>query len=171
MGRKPNVARFPLAGSGAPEVQVMRYATGQTFSEFAFVVASSAGEITECAADPTSILGLALGGAGKGPGYDMPNSSQTTQFTGRAQEVPVAILNRNTVLSIRGISGATDPVTPTQTNIDEQYGIAKTAGGDWVLDLAETTTKSFEVVDIDTDLNIFLVKPIHDLTINILQRP
>jgi hypothetical protein len=173
MGRKPNVARFPGTGSGAPEVQVMRYTTGQTFIEYALVVLTAAGEVSECAADPTSLLGLSLGGAGKGPGYDMPNAGSTTQFTGRAQEVPVAIFNRNTVLSIRGINGATDPVTPLQTNIDEQYGVAKTAGGDWVLDLAETTAKVFEVVDIDTDLNIFLVKPIDGSVggTSVIQRP
>jgi hypothetical protein len=167
MGRKPNTARFPLAGSGAPEVQVLRYTTGQTFTEYALVTETAAGEISECGADPTAVLGLSLGGAGKGPGYGMANSAETVFVTGRNQEVPVAIFNRNTVFSIRGVNGATDPVVPIQTHIDEQYGVVKTAGGDWVLDFAEVTTKVFEIVDIDVDLNMFLVKPLEI----VLQRP
>lgn len=167
MGRKPNTARFPGTGSGAPETQTMRYTTGQTFIEYALVVETAAGEVSECGADPTSVLGLSLTGAGKGPGYDMPNASSTQFVTGRNQEVGVAIFNRNTVFSIRGVNGGTDPVTPLQTHIDEQYGVLKTAGGDWVLDLSETSAKVFEVVDIDADNLYFLVKPLEA----VLQRP
>lgn len=167
MGRKFNTARFPLAGSGAPEVQEMEYTAGQTFIEFALVVIEAAGTIAECGADPTTVLGVALGGAGKGPGYDMPNASSTQFVTGRKATVPVAIANRNTVFSCRAINGGTDPVTPTTTMIDEQYGVAKTAGGDWVLDIAETSAKVCEIVDIDIDNKIFFVKFLEA----VLQRP
>lgn len=167
MGRGINTARFPLAGNGAPEIQAVRYTTGQTFREFALVVETAAGEVSECGADPASVLGVALTGAGKGPGYDMANNSQIGFVTGRNQEVSVAIFNRNTVFSIRGVNGGTDPVTPLQTHIDEQYGVAKAADGEWVLDIAETVAKVFEVVDIDVDLNCFLVKPLEA----VLQRP
>lgn len=167
MGRKPNTARFPGTGSGAPEIQTMRYTTGQTFTEYAFVVETAAGEVSECGADPATVLGLSLTGAGKGPGFDLPNSSSTVFVTGRNQEVGVAIFNRNTVFSIRGVNGGTDPVIPLQTHIDEQYGVLKTGAGDWVLDFTETTAKVLEIVDIDTDLNMFLVKPLEA----VLQRP
>lgn len=161
MGRKPNTARFPLAGSGAPEIQVMKYATGQTFGAYSFVTLDAAGEvIVHAGGTDLALLGLALGGAGRGPGYGMANDDDTQFVTGRAQEVPIAIANRNTVFSIRGVNGGTDPVTPLQTHINEQYGIILTAGGDWALDLAEVTTLIFEIVDIDTDLNMFLVKPL-----------
>jgi hypothetical protein len=58
---------------------------------------------------------------------------------------------------MRGVNGGTDPVTPAQTNINEQYGVVKT-GDDWVLDLAETVAKVFEIVDIDIDNKIFFCK-------------
>lgn len=159
MGRRPNTARFPLAGTGAPEVQVMKYATGQTFTAYALVTLNASGEVIEHAGGTDlALLGVSLGAPGTGPGYGMANDAQTQFVTGRSQEIPIAIANRNTVFSIRGVNGGTDPVTPLQTHIGEEYGILKTAGGDWVLDLAETTTKIFEIVDIDTDLNCFMVK-------------
>lgn|SRR5574338_1268173 len=161
MGRTPNTARFPGTGSGAPEIQVIKYATGQTFKPYAIVTENTSGEVVEHAGGTDlAVLGVALGGAGRGPGYGMANDAQTVFVTGRSQEVPIAIFNRETVFSIRAVNGGTDPVIPLQTHIGEQYGILKTADGDWVMDIAETITKIFQIVDIDTDLNMFLVKPL-----------
>lgn len=167
MGRKFNTARFPLAGSGAPEIQEMEYTAGQTFIYGALVLIEAAGTIAECGADPTTVLGVSMTSAGVGPGYDMANASTTQFVTGRKATASVAIANRNTVFSCRGINGGTDPVTPAVTNIDEQYGVAKTAGGDWVLDIAETSAKVVEIVDIDVDNKIFFVKFLEA----VLQRP
>jgi hypothetical protein len=167
MGRKMNTARFPGSGTGAPEVQVLTYTAGQTFLPYALVVAAAAGTIEECGADPASILGVALGGAARNPGYGMANDAQTGFVTGRLAEVPVAIANRSTVFSARGVNGGTDPVIPLATHITEQYGVAKTAGGDWVIDFAETVAVAVEIVDIDVDNNFFLFKFLED----VLQRP
>ena len=134
-------------GDTSPEVRSMAYTTGQVFKKYALVVLTSAGEVSEAGADPTGVVGVALQGAGTGLGYGVPNSAETTVVTGRLQEVSVALANRKTIFSGRGVNGGTDPVVPLQTHIGEQYGVAK-VGDDWVIDLAETATKVVEIVDI-----------------------
>lgn len=156
MGRIIQPARIPGSGAAAPDVLSGVYATGQTFIKGALLTYNAAGELTECAADPAAVAGVALEKAGSKPGFDAANSP--TVVTGRVQEVSFAKANRSTVFSMRAINGGTDPVTPLQTNIDEAYGVAKTAAGEWVLDLAETTAKVFEIVDIDVDQKIFFCK-------------
>jgi hypothetical protein len=156
MARTFNVStRFKTA----PNIQTMRYATGQTFTLGALLTENSSGELIECSADPASVYAVAAQGAGTGPGYDLANASITTVVTGRSQEVSVYVLDRNMVFSARGVNGGTDPVLPLQTHIDEQYGVAK-VGNDWVIDLAETTAKVVEIVDIVNydGMNFFLVK-------------
>jgi hypothetical protein len=156
MGRVFQPARNPGAGVAAPSIISGAYTTGQTFKKGAVLVQTAAGTLSEAGADPSAdIAGVALEGAGTKPGYDMANSDQILQVTGRVQEVSYAKAKSGTVFSGRGINGGTDPVTPAQTNIHEQYGIAKTAAGEWVIDLAEVTTKSIEIVDIDIEQKIF----------------
>lgn len=145
MGRSFNVAR--RTGTTAPRVQSIAYATGQTFKAYALVVLNTSGEVVECGADPTAVLGVALQAAGSGPGYGLPNTAETTVVTGRLQEVVVALADREQEFSARGVNGGTDPVVPLQTHIGEQYGVAK-VGNDWVIDFAETTTKVVEITDI-----------------------
>lgn len=156
MGRIFQPARNPGAGVAAPNILSGAYTTGQTFKKGAVLVQTAAGTLSESGADPTAdIAGVALEGAGTKPGYDMANSSQILQVTGRVQEVSYAKAKAGTVFSGRGINGGTDPVIPLQTHIHEQYGVAKTAAGEWVIDLAETTAKVVEIVDIDVDQKIF----------------
>jgi hypothetical protein len=145
--------------NAAPRVQSIAYTTGQTFKAGALVLLTAAGEVSECAADPAAVLGVALQGAGTGPGFDLPNSSVTTVVTGRAQEVSVLIADDETQFYARGVNGGTDPVLPLQTHIGEQYGVAK-VGNDWVIDFAETTAKVVEIVDIvpSPDGSFFLCK-------------
>lgn len=143
--------------NAAPRVQCMAYATGQVFKAQALVVLNANGEIVECGADPVAVLGIALNGAGTGPGYDLPNSSVTTVVTGRVQEVSVLIANDTDEYYARGVNGATDPVLPLQTHIGEQYGVAK-VGNDWVIDFAEVTVKSVEITDILPESNHFVFK-------------
>jgi hypothetical protein len=145
MGRRPNVAKTPYGG--APQVQAMKYATGQVFKSYAMVVDDANGEVVECGADPQSILGVALQGAGTGPGFGFPNAAETTVVTGRNQEVSVALADRVSHFSARGVNGGTDPVLPLQTHIGEQYSLAK-VGDDWVIDIANPTTPAVEIVDI-----------------------
>lgn len=153
MGRSFNTGRFPIGE--APDVLSVGYTTGQTFKRLALVKLDAAGTVSECGADPAKVYGVALQGAGTGYGYDMGNN--ITQIQGAQQEVSVAVANRATVFSCRGVNGGTDPVTPLQTHIGESYGVAK-VGDDWVMDLAETVALVVVVVDIDVDNKVFFVK-------------
>lgn len=152
MGRSFNLARTP---SGTPNSQSLVATAGQTFKKYALVVDTAAGTISECGADPASVLGVSMMGAFTGRGNN--NADSPVVVTGQDTEVVVAIADRSQIFSCRGINGATDPVTPAITNIGEQYGVAKVAD-DWVLDLAEVTVKQCEIVDIDVDAKIFFVK-------------
>jgi hypothetical protein len=153
MGRKIQPARN--IGTGVPSVLSVVYTTGQTFKKGALLTYAAAGTVSECGADPATVAGVALEAAASKPGFDAANSP--TVVTGRVQEVSMAVADRHTVFSCRGINGGTDPLTPTQTMINEQYGVAK-VGDDWVLDQAETTATIFEIVDIDIDNKLFFVK-------------
>ncbi len=153
MGRTFNVGRMP--NGDAPNVIALPYTTGQTFKKGALLVTVAAGTVSECGADPTKVVGVSGIDAGTGPGFGM--SDNITQVTGREQVVSVQIADRSTVFTCRGINGATDPVTPAITNIQEKYGVAK-VGVDWVMDMAETTALVVHIVDVDVDAKIFFVK-------------
>jgi hypothetical protein len=140
-----------------PQVQSVAYANGQTFTKGALLVDDTNGNAVECGADPASIWGVALEDAGSKLGYGYANPSQTTVVTGRAQEVSMAVADRDTVFSGRGVNGGTDPVLPLQTHIGEPYGVVK-VGSDWVIDFAETVNTRLRIVDIRTEDNTFLFK-------------
>ena len=154
MGRKFYPADFP---GNSPRIQRMAVTAAQTFKAGALVLTSAAGTISECGADPATITGVALQDAFSGPGYNAADTP--TVVTGRDSDISVAIATRDTIFSGRGINGGTDPVIPLQTHIGETYGVAKT-GDDWVIDFAEVTTMSVEVVDIDLTMgtNMFFFK-------------
>jgi hypothetical protein len=154
MGRSFQTGRFP--SGEAPSVLEMQYANGQTFLKGALVKLNADGTISECGADPALITGVALEAAGSRPGFNAANNPALVQ--GGMQVVSVAIADRTTIFSCRGVNGGTDPVTPALTNIGEDYGCAKTGAGDWVLDLAEVTTKQWRIVDVDVDNKVFFVK-------------
>lgn len=154
MGRSFNLGRTV---SGTPNIVNYQYTAGQTFKKGALVVDVAAGTISECGADPVSVLGVALEAAGSKPGGTGIANSPSVITGGNNNEVAVAVCDRSQVFTCRGINGATDPVTPLITNIGETYGVAK-VGNDWVLDLAEITVMSFEIVDVDIDNKIFFVK-------------
>ena len=144
-------------GGGAPESVSVAYTTGQTFKKGALLAYVAAGTVSECGADPTLVAGVALENAGSKPGYDAANSP--TVFTGRVQEVTMARANRQTIFTARFVTAAGgDPTTPTQTLINEQYGVAKDSNGQWYVDGDETTAKVVEIVDFDADLKIVYVK-------------
>lgn len=139
--------QYARGAKTVPYVQSCAYATGQTFLKGALLVKNSAGEVVECGADPAAVYGVAAQDAGSGLGYGAANSAQTTVVTGRSQEVSVVVADRTSQFSARAVNGGTDPVIPLQTHIDEQYGVVK-VGNDWVIDMAETTAKVVEIVDI-----------------------
>lgn len=134
-------------GDATTRVQSGYYATGQTYKKGAILVHNTNGELVEASADPTSIIGIALEGAGTKPGYDVANSSQLVVATGRVQETSYAVADREQEFSARAVNGGTDPVTPLQTHIAETYGVLKVAN-DWVIDMAEVTVKSIQITDI-----------------------
>lgn len=155
MGRRFQPARNSKT---VPQVQSMQYATGQVFKKGALVVDNVNGEIVECGADPASILGVALEDCDSKPGYGVPNSAQVTVTTGRVQEVSVAIADRQTQFSGRGVNGGVDPVVPLLTHIGEKYGVVK-VGNDWVIDFAEAANTRLQITDVDlSGTNVFLFK-------------
>jgi hypothetical protein len=153
MGRSFQTGRFP--SGEAPSVLEVAYANGQTFTKGALLKLNADGTVSECGADPALIYGVALEAAGSRPGFSAANNPLLVQ--GGMQVVSVAVADRTTVFSCRGVNGGTDPVTPAQTNIGEDYGCLK-VGTDWALDLAEVTTKQWRIVDIDVDNKVFFVK-------------
>lgn len=144
------------AAGGAAVTQAFVADSAATFIRGAAVLVDTDGELIECGADPAKIAGFAAAAASSAPGYSAANSP--TVITGRANDVVVYLGDPNTVFSCRGVNGGTDPVTPTLTMIGESYGILKDATGTWTLDLAETTSKSFTIIDIDIDTKTFYVK-------------
>lgn len=155
MGRRFQPARNQKT---VPQVQSMQYATGQVFLKGALVVDNVNGEIVECGADPASILGVSLEACDSKPGYGLPNQAQVTVVTGRSQEVSVAIADRDTQFSGRGVNGGTDPVVPLLTHIGEKYGVAK-VGNDWVIDFADAVNTRLQITDVDLNGgNVFLFK-------------
>ena len=156
MGRSFNVGRLP---TGTPNIVSYQYTAGQTFKAGALVVDIAAGTISECGADPVSVLGVALEPAGGRPGGSGIMGDPSYITGGQRGEVSVLVADGSELYSCRGINGATDPATPAVTNIGEQYGVVK-SGDDWCLDLAELAALVMEVVDIDVDQKIFFCKVI-----------
>jgi hypothetical protein len=154
MGRRFNIARLP---SGTPNIISVRVTAAQTFKKGALLVDTAAGTVSECGADPVRVYGVAMEDAFSKPGGTGIANSPSIITGGNNNECSVAIADRSQVFSCRGVNGGTDPVVPLQTHIGETYGVAK-VGNDWVLDLAEVTVMPCEIVDIDVDNNLFLVK-------------
>jgi hypothetical protein len=177
MARGSNTAR--RTGTTIFRVQNYVVKAAETFKNYAWVTLDSggAGTIVEVVAPvPTNkILGLALNGAKTGPGFDVSDSSfSTTNGVVSPQGVAatngvsaVAIADDETEFSARGVSGATDPVTPLITHIGQQYGLLKTAAGDWVVNIADQANVCVTITDIRPDLgmNLFLFKIIASLQI------
>lgn len=154
MGRSFNTGRIP-SGEAFSILSIV-YTAAQTFKKGALLKQTAAGTVSERTAVGDKVSGVALQDAGSGYGASAANNP--TIITGQNAEVSVAIADAVSVFSCRGINGGTDPVTPLQANIGVSYGVAKTGGGDWVLDIANVTNLVCEVVDIDADQKIFFVK-------------
>ena len=155
MGRRFTPARW--AGATIPVTQSMTYTAAQTFKRGAVLIFASggAGTVEEGSTDPTPIVGVSAEPAASKPGYEIGHSSFVTSYTGRVAEVSVWRANRQTIFSGRAVNGSTDPVTPTQSHIDEVYGILKSSN-DWVIDISETSNTRIEIVDVDiTELMFF----------------
>lgn len=149
------------SGPNVPLVTSARYKTGETFKRGAAVVLDANGELTECAATPTSLIGFAAEPAGSKPGYDAANSPSVV--TGRVQEADYVSGNPEQVFSGSFRSAASTYVVPTQTIINESYGLAKDSDGTWYVNQADTTNLAVTITDISTgegtpDVVFFVVK-------------
>ena len=154
MPRIFELARWP-DGYGPIHVTLEAVAA---FKQGALVVdADGDGEFDECGADPAAVYGVAKEKAFSHPGNEQANASDVIFTTGGSLN-KCAVDKANApglVWSGRGVNGGTDPVTPLLTHIGEQYGVLKTAAGEWVIDIAEVTAKVITIIDIDIDNKIF----------------
>jgi spermidine/putrescine-binding protein len=156
---KPMEFARRLSGANVPAVQSTKYKTGEAIVKGSLLLFDANGELTLFGGGAGVVVcGLALEAAGSRAGYNMANSP--TVFTGRKQEISYVIPGEDTLFWIDMFtsSAGTTAVTAAQTHINEQYGAAVDANGNWFLDTSEVTALVFEIIDIDTDLNRALVK-------------
>jgi len=147
-------------GTTVPRVQGMVVKTGETFHKGAPVVTDTNGLLVECAAGATAVSGIAMQGAFTGPGYDLSDSSRTNALVqGASAKVSVALADREQEFSGAGFNTAGTVVQiPAQTNIGEQYGIAKDANGNWYIDFDNVTDLCVQITDVFIDSKIFAFK-------------
>lgn len=132
-----------------PEINWYQYKSAETWTRGAVMAMDSNGEIVEASADPTAIIGVAASANDQGPGFSMADSP--TIVTYRDRKVGIFKANALTTFVGRGVNGGTDPVTPTLTMLDTQFGLTVDSDGIWVIDIAETSTVSVEIVGIITN--------------------
>ena len=123
----------------------------------AAVLTDSNGELVECADDPAALVGFALAAPFKNPGYDMANSP--TVVTGRDAFVPVAVARPGVIFVGRGVNGGTDPVTPTQAMVNNQYELIGN-GAVWAVNIGGTSSPCVEIVRVDIDNKLFFFRVI-----------
>ena len=166
MARRFNTYR--RTGTTIPRIQEIGYTAGQAFGRNSLVVLDVNGTVVECASpSPPFVTGVALNAVATKPGFDVANSVQTLVYTGRKTAVSVALADREQEFSCRGVNGATDPQIPVQADIGQQFGVLKTAGGDWVLNYADQVNPVVQVTDIqilDATHSFFIVKFIAERT-------
>ena len=127
-----NFAPSPAHHYPPDRIKYFPVLAGQTFITGALVVYAS-GTITECGADPTSILGIALAPASVGL------ASAGSIYGGT--NIPVFILDPEDVIVM---ASATTPVYATHVNV--AYGLVKSTN--WLIDVSETTTTSIKAIDV-----------------------
>lgn len=117
--------------------------TGETWTLGAAVVLDGTPEITECGADPATILGFAAHPNGVEP-------YPTKCYVWLADDEKARFW-------ITGSSDGSAIATPTEANLGEDYGLAKDGDGMWYLDLGDTTNVRAFVHRIDLEQNRFEV--------------
>lgn len=104
---------------------------GQTFRPYAFVVqdvsgGAGDGTVSECGADPALILGVVMAAA-----VD-PNTPYINPASPGTVVVPVTILTTHMTVGLASAG------TLVAGNAGKDYGITKSAAGNWRLDIAKT---------------------------------
>lgn len=148
---------FPHNGNTTgPDIAWLAYDSAATFKPGALLVTASDGELEECGADPAAIKAVSLGYANEGPGFKMANNPAV--ITGRQYKISVALVTPTQIFVGRGVNGGTDPVTPTQTMVNESYGVVKDSNGIWAIDLSDTSNTRVTIVRIDIEQKLFFFK-------------
>lgn len=158
MARPVEFARR-LSGANVPAVQSTKYKTSEAIVKGSLLLFDANGELTVFGGSTGVIIcGVALEAAGSRAGYGMP--SNPTVFTGRKQEISYVVPTTDTLFWVDMFtsSAGTTAVTAAQTHINERYGAAVDASGNWFLDTSEVTSMVWEIIDIDVDLNRALCK-------------
>lgn len=127
-----NFAPSPAYHYSPDRVQLFPVLAGQTFITGALVVYAS-GTITECGADPTSILGIALAPASVGL------AAAGSIYGGT--NIPVFVIDPEDVIVM---ASATTPVYATHVNT--AYGLVKSTN--WLIDVSEVTTTSVKAINV-----------------------
>jgi len=139
--------RFPLTPAGlASDYNVREYPikAAEAWESGALVYADGNEELVECAADPTTVLGVAIAKVSAG---DLAG-----EMAGLGLECPVVLAEVGTYF---WGAGDNDPVI---TDRHRFYGAAADSDGIWYVDGTETTTTVFYVVDVDLVRNLYLVQ-------------
>lgn len=145
------------AGTGIPDIAELVADSAAAFKAGALVVVASDGELEECGTDPALVKGVALAAAGKGPGFNMADQPTVTP-TYRDNKVEIVLATPTQIFVGRGVNGGTDPVTPTQTQVGESFGVIKDSDGIWAVDISDTSNTRVEIVKIDIDNKLYFFK-------------
>lgn len=124
-------------------VQEFDMASGETFIDGAIVLLDGSEEVAEVAADPTAVLGIAIGDA--------------ANRTVNATQILVAMPSPGRTFLIAGDNA------PLASDVGVEYGAVKDSDGIWTLDGTETTVKVFKVIDIDLDTLMYEVEIIDSI--------
>lgn len=124
-------------------VQEFDMEAAETFIDGAIVLLNASENVAEVAADPTSVLGIAIGDA----------AGRTVNATKMLVALPAP---GRTFL----IAGDNDPI---KDDIGKEYGVVKDGDGIWHLDDTEVTTKVLKVMDIDLDTLMYEVEIIDSI--------
>lgn len=118
-------------------------ASGEAWEPGALLVLDASEDLTECGADPASILGWALDKVAAG---DIAGKLAGFSLTAA---VYVAEAGRKAWMQ-----GDNDPV---KADINQSYGVAVDGDGIWYVDGTDQSNTRVYVHDIDTDRNMYLV--------------
>ena len=137
-----------------PRVKRGKYKTGEAILNGTVLQHDANGELIIAAADPLDIVGVAAQPAGTGPGFGMADSPAVV--TGRDQEISYWDANEQQEWVGRA-ENAGVLTAPLQTNIGESYGLINN-GGEWRIDLTETTNKRVYITDVDLKEGLWYFK-------------
>ena len=121
----------------------------EVYTDGAFLLFDT-GEVAECVADPTTVMGLAVGASGD-------HVDPTKQI--------VAVFREDARILISGDDA------PVEANIGVKYGAVVDGDGIWTLDGTETTTVSLYVENIDLIRNLYICRILEAVLPSVVPTP